>query len=443
MGMGGAGAVDDPALVADQAAIARAERDWGMVFVTGDRQMAMLQASREIDEGLGIKSHDLSAIGAWSDGAENSVMTITRGATFDQLKAAAAMKGALARQRAVLVCHENADAPGLLYHFAAKGPLADIHTKLLEAGLSFHTLVPAGDGAAVYVADPDGTVETFEAVRKAAARYNAEVTYHHCEAEFIGASPDTPNDRQRDEAQQAYRRAIGGSGIQGSGPLWARVHAAYGTALADARTGLKASGSAEAARQNADWAAASPITDVDHLMALAKGNQQRLGDAGREIAKEAGVTFIDPGPKTNRQRIVEKTASKPGRTAASISDTSRGGFVLSAPEQGDQIVQALAKRFEVADEGWARTPEGYVDRKVVVRFADGQLGEIQMWEPHVLDAKERRGGHALYEQMRALPPGSPELPGLLAKQRELYGRSVEEAAPAWGAFFARSAPAAS
>ncbi|WP_353230485.1 nuclear transport factor 2 family protein [Novosphingobium sp.] len=40
MGMGAGDSVNDPALAADQAAIATAERDWGMVFVTGDRQMA-------------------------------------------------------------------------------------------------------------------------------------------------------------------------------------------------------------------------------------------------------------------------------------------------------------------------------------------------------------------------------------------------------------------
>jgi hypothetical protein len=51
----------------------------------------------------------------------------------------------------------------------------------------------------------------------------------------------------------------------------------------------------------------------------------------------------------------------------------------------------LAQLFEIADEGWQITEAGYFDRKVLVRFRSGQVGEVQFWHPDLLDAKENKG----------------------------------------------------
>jgi hypothetical protein len=75
-------------------------------------QAALMKTSGEIDRidrQLGISAWDRPAIGAWADGAENSIMTVATGATMDQLRVAGAMKGAVANQKSVLVA-DNARA---------------------------------------------------------------------------------------------------------------------------------------------------------------------------------------------------------------------------------------------------------------------------------------------------------------------------------------------
>lgn len=47
--------------------------------------------------------------------------------------------------------------------------------------------------------------------------------------------------------------------------------------------------------------------------------------------------------------------------------------------------------FDVLDEGWTQSPTGYVDRKVLIRFDGGTIGEVQIWEPQMLAAKSGGG----------------------------------------------------
>ena len=73
-------------------------------------------------------------------------MTVTTGATMDQLRVAAAMKGAVANQKSVLVVNENPSGKGILYRFHATGDLALINKSLVQDGVAFHTLVPFDGG---------------------------------------------------------------------------------------------------------------------------------------------------------------------------------------------------------------------------------------------------------------------------------------------------------
>ena len=57
-----------------------------------ERQKMLETAANEIDTALGLRSRHRAAIGAWSDGAENTVMTETDGGSWEALKLAAAMK---------------------------------------------------------------------------------------------------------------------------------------------------------------------------------------------------------------------------------------------------------------------------------------------------------------------------------------------------------------
>jgi len=194
----------------------------------GQRQAALRLASHEVDDQLGVTSSDTNIIGAWQDGAENSIMSISKGATWDQLHVSAAMKGYLADQKSVLIFQDQTDGPAALYRFEASGDIDEIHNRLLAGGLAFHTLVPHKGGATVYVADLDGSLH--DAIDKASG--DADVEYRFGKAEFIGTTSEAGTDReQRDDARRAYGEIIKQSEVQGSQAVWGRVHRRWGETL--------------------------------------------------------------------------------------------------------------------------------------------------------------------------------------------------------------------
>lgn len=200
--------------------------------LSGPRQKAMLKVSSLIDRALGMEATDKSMIGAWSDGAENSVLTVVNNSDWDRLKLTGAMKGFLADQKAVLVFQQG-DGDSVLYKFHAKGDLKSIHDNLLADGVAFHTIVPvANDAADIYVVDMDGSAH--DAVARGAERYDAEVEYHRGRGEFIGTSKDDGSDReQRDDARRSYEQAIGESSVQGGAEIWSRIRNRFRKTLGD------------------------------------------------------------------------------------------------------------------------------------------------------------------------------------------------------------------
>jgi len=202
---------------------------------TSPRHKTMIKAARDINKLIGFESEEHSAIGAWLDGAENSVMSVTHGATMAQLRTAAAMEGALANQRSVMIVNENVGGKGLLYHFDVKGDVQSIHDGLLASGVEFHTIVPSADGKfTVYVASADSSQREFKAVQKAAERFNAKVEYHRVDAELVGSDKEDGTDaEQREDAQSRYGSIIEGGGVQGAKAIWGRVYSRYKAAFED------------------------------------------------------------------------------------------------------------------------------------------------------------------------------------------------------------------
>jgi hypothetical protein len=200
--------------------------------LTSQRQKALRVASSEVDRQLGVDSSDQDIIGAWKDGAENSLMSTIHNAKWDQLRVSAAMKGHLADQKSVLIFQDKPQSGAVLYKFEAQGDVQAIHHHLLEDGVAFHTLVPHKDdkGATVYVADLDGSIH--DAVDKASSRYHSNVEYRFGIAEFIGTTSEEGTDReQRDDARRAYEQVIKESPVQGSQAVWGRVHNRWGETL--------------------------------------------------------------------------------------------------------------------------------------------------------------------------------------------------------------------
>jgi hypothetical protein len=171
----------------------------------GVRQKALGQVSRIIDDGLGLReTHRADVIGAWSDGAENSLMVALRGDPA-MVRAAAAMKGAVSNQKAVLVFNPDPKGPESMVSFELPGDLSQIHDQLLQGGLAFHTLEPTPGGAKVHIYSSDP--ETDAAIERVAADVPIKVT--HGNGEFIGTKLDTGTDEeQRADAQRAYEAVI-------------------------------------------------------------------------------------------------------------------------------------------------------------------------------------------------------------------------------------------
>jgi len=198
--------------------------------INGDQQKALKDASEFIDKELGIVATHHDIIGAWADGAENSVASIVPTSKWDNLRVGAAMKGYLADQKSVLVFQQGA-GDAVLYSFEA-GDLADIHKSLIQDGIGFHTLVPNKGGATVLVADLDGSMAG--AVEKGSGRYDATVEVRTGQAEFIGTTKEDGTDReQRDSARAGYESVIAESTVQGSQGVWQRVRDRWGATEVD------------------------------------------------------------------------------------------------------------------------------------------------------------------------------------------------------------------
>lgn len=188
---------------------------------------------------------------------------------------------------------------------------------------------------------------------------------------------------------------------------------------------------------------AQPFDDLDGLYAVAGDRQKELGAAGAEIeATVPGVRFKDPGLK-ERATAEEKVGRKGYASPKEITDIVRGGFVVRTPGEAEAVVAELAKRYRVLDEGFSVTLDGYFDGKVLVQFKDGTLGEVQLWEPNLLEAKSKGGGHKLYTEARSLSPDDPRLDGLGQQMRDLYSAARTKADPAWEAVLGRSPAEAS
>jgi 8-oxo-dGTP pyrophosphatase MutT (NUDIX family) len=183
-----------------------------------------------------------------------------------------------------------------------------------------------------------------------------------------------------------------------------------------------------------EWAERSSIKKMEDLWGEGSiRNQEALASVSKPLAARLGLDFKDPGikGKTDKGKACIQEKIDQGKAPNRINDGVRAGFQINAPGQSDAIVNELAKHFEVGDEGWQVTPAGYFDRKVMVRFPDGQVGEVQIWHPDLLEAKEHGGGHKLYEEWRSLPPGDPRISPLVDQMKELYGKVHQRMSPDW------------
>lgn len=182
------------------------------------------------------------------------------------------------------------------------------------------------------------------------------------------------------------------------------------------------------ARAQADFVASQPARSLDELYEVAQSHQDELGRIGAELAEQTGADFRNPGLK-KKATSAEKMARKRYDSTSRLTDVVRAGYVVETPDQVDAIVAGLAQRFRVLDEGWRMTEAGYFDRKAMVQFEDGTIGEVQFWHPDLLRKKDGTG-HALYEEMRTTTDPARKME-LLDRQRRMYLESLDTIGVEW------------
>jgi thioredoxin reductase len=176
--------------------------------LSSPRQKVLAEASDDIDRRLGkTQAHAQGVVGAWSDGAENSLMMNMPGWSHDEARLALAMKGYIGDQKSALLFTPDHKGDSFLASLSIKGDLGAIHKSLLQSGLENHTLEPTADGAIVHVWGTDQA--TADAVDKVAGENGTEAKFSAGHGEFIGTAKQDGTDReQRDDARQQYAAII-------------------------------------------------------------------------------------------------------------------------------------------------------------------------------------------------------------------------------------------
>lgn len=182
-----------------------------------------------------------------------------------------------------------------------------------------------------------------------------------------------------------------------------------------------------------------PHDNLDDLMAAAAPNHQALNDAAAQVASELGLPFKS-APLKERDRVIEKVTDKYAGNFRKIADVARAGVTADSIEAADAFVARMAARFHLIDEGWIVTAEGYIDRKIMVRFDDGMVGELQIWPPGMREAKGDGGGHDLYAISRDLSQDQAARDQAVAQMRALYGRVAAELDPSFQSRLGIDAP---
>jgi hypothetical protein len=121
-------------------------------------------------------------------------------------------------------------------------------------------------------------------------------------------------------------------------------------------------------------------------------NQKELDTLGKELGDDFGdkVLFLSPGLK-DLEKVKDKILRKKYDTTGELTDVIRSGFAVKNYEDVLELITRISNKYEVLDEGFIMNGAGYYDHKILIRFKNGQIGEIQLWEPHLLAAKEGRG----------------------------------------------------
>lgn len=120
-------------------------------------QQRFREASKRIDKLLGFPSETADALGAWTDGAENSTLTKYNHISMEEMLVAAAMRGYLGEQKAVLLFKPNKKGSQRIHEMIVHGDAEKISQDLIASQIKDHTIIPLGNGAHRVIVSQDLT----------------------------------------------------------------------------------------------------------------------------------------------------------------------------------------------------------------------------------------------------------------------------------------------
>src|SRR6185295_3514043 len=141
------------------------------------------------------------ALGAWSDGAEHSVLLRVRG-DEESLRYVLSRMGRDAAQKYVIYFHPQPKGPVDLYVLRPRTGARNLRAltnELERAGIPFRTLVPSRGTTAIYIIDLDRDLR--EKILKAAHNLRAQVATETGNAQLFG-------DDARDKAKEKFDQEI-------------------------------------------------------------------------------------------------------------------------------------------------------------------------------------------------------------------------------------------
>jgi len=147
---------------------------------------------------------------------------------------------------------------------------------------------------------------------------------------------------------------------------------------------------------------------IDDHYKQAHVNQVDLNEIAADISENIGIEYKHAPARHSESAAGEKSRSSTARkvkekyygNAEKLTDIVRGTFILESPSDVEAIVDQLGDRLAGVDEGWAITDTGYFDRKILVQFDNGQIGELQLVTKNIIEAKEGVGLHDIYSDWR-------------------------------------------
>ena len=188
-----------------------------------------------------------------------------------------------------------------------------------------------------------------------------------------------------------------------------------------------ATNKADILKHQADINTGNPLADAnklyDRAVRVAPEFNQQIDDLAsninlktslpEQIGKIDGATGQPIGKVKKIPRMVEKARDKYNNDVSQLTDPIRTRVLVKTPAEEEAFVQILKQNYELFDKGRLVKPEGFVDRKILLKFT-GSNGEPIVGEVSTITAPMWRASdtnHALFEEFRSLfPKGMPTDP---------------------------------